>query len=86
MKPRSSSATGKNLSSLIAWITGSGMCRPGSGPVLHSSYTDTPSLNQRGTRWFVASSVNTCAISCQSVVPQWKSLSARPVGLSIATR
>ena len=71
---------------MIAANTGSGMCRPGNGPVLHSSYTETPSLNQRGTRWFVASSVNTCAISCHSVVPQWKSSSARPVGLSIATR
>ena len=44
-----SSATGRNLSSFMAANTG-GDVPARQRPVLHSSYTETPSLNQRGTR------------------------------------
>ena len=86
MNPPSSSVTGRNRSSAMASSTRNGMCRPGSGPVLHSSKTETPSLNQRGTRLPVASRVKMWAISCHSVVPQWNSPSRLPDGLSMATR
>jgi ATP-dependent Clp protease ATP-binding subunit ClpA len=47
---RDAGMTLPKLEQAMACSTGGGMCRPGSGPVAHSSNTDTPSLNQRGTR------------------------------------
>src|ERR1035438_9868699 len=65
--PRSSSATGSSFLFLIAPIT-SGLSRsPQSGEIAVSSWTASPSVNQRGTRCPVAVSVYTWLISCHSV-------------------
>ena len=59
--------------------------RPHSGRARFSSYTEMPSVSQRGTRWFDICSVMTCASSCHSVASHWNSPGGRAFGESIVT-
>ena len=59
-KPRSSSAIGSSFLSLIARMTSKSTRSPHSGETAVSSCTAMPSVNQRGTRCFVA--VSTSAV------------------------
>ncbi len=59
--------------------------RPHSGRWSVSSYTEMPSVNQRGTRWLDIWIVMTCASSCQSVASHWNSPGGRAFGESRVT-
>src|SRR5512146_3542821 len=85
MKPSFIRLTGTSLPALNAARKLGDTLKPHPGLAWCSSYTDSPSDSQRGTRLSVSPSVNVCASSCHTVEPQLNGPASLAAGESNAS-